>query len=133
MQILDLMLYYLALHFEDNKDKLKWSSSLERAIYALGIISVLWVFSIWEIIELITTKSIPFQSINPTIFVVVTIAMGLGITQFYSHIYIEKKRFVKISNPESMSSNNIRSRKILALGFGIFSFILPFAIFMIFT
>lgn len=133
MQILDLMLYYLALHFEDNKDKLKWSSSLERAIYALGIISVLWVFSIWEIIELITTKSIPFQSINPTIFVVVTIAMGLGITQFYSYIYIEKKRFVKISNPESMSSNNIRSGKILALGFGIFSFILPFAIFMIFT
>lgn len=133
MQILDLMLYYLALHFEDNKDKLKWSSSLERAIYALGIISVLWVFSIWEIIELITTKSIPFQSINPTIFVVITIAMGLGITQFYSYIYIEKKRFVKISNPESMSSNNIRSGKILALGFGIFSFILPFAIFMIFT
>jgi hypothetical protein len=127
------MLYYLALHFEDNKDRLKWSSPLERAIYAIGIISVLWIFSIWEIVELITTKSIPFQSINPTLFTVITIAIGLGIMQFYSYIYITKNRYMKISNSEFRSSINIRRGKILALGIGMFSFALPFAIFMIFT
>ncbi len=127
------MLYYLALHFEDYKDRLKWSSPLERAIYALGMISVLWIISIWEIVELITTKSIPFQSINSTLFTVITIGIGLGIMQFYSYIYITKKRYMKISNSEFRSSINIRRGKILALGFGMFSFILPFAIFMIFT
>jgi hypothetical protein len=41
MIILDFLFYYLTYCFEKNKDKLRWSSPLERTVYAVGIISMI--------------------------------------------------------------------------------------------
>jgi hypothetical protein len=70
MKIFDLLFYYLTIYFEEHKEKLKWSSPLERAIYVVGIVSILWICSIWEIIELILTRTIHFENIKEAPFVI---------------------------------------------------------------
>ena len=37
MIILDFFVYYLTIWFERNRDKLVWSSPLERACYVIGV------------------------------------------------------------------------------------------------
>jgi len=50
MIILDFLFYYLTYWFEKNKDKLRWSTPLERSAYAVGLISMVWIMCVEEIL-----------------------------------------------------------------------------------
>jgi hypothetical protein len=44
MIFLDFLIFYLTVWFEEHKEKLSWSTPIERAIYVVGIVTILWLF-----------------------------------------------------------------------------------------
>jgi O-antigen/teichoic acid export membrane protein len=133
MIIIDYLFYYLTTHFTNYKEKLSWSTPLERTIYAVGIVTMFWMVSIWEMVELILTKTIPWNNLKPTHFAIIGAVLGFGIMQIYQYIYVKRRRFEKRVLPKFEQNNNEKKGIVLSILFGVFSFILPWSIFMIFT
>jgi hypothetical protein len=127
MIILDFLVYYFAKYYEGRQEKLSWSTPLERAIYVVGILTILWLLVIEEIICFFVLKTT--LKIFPIFFGGIA---GLLIMQVYSYIYVKKNRFDLL---ELRFEPRISKRRgvTLAILFGFFSFCLPYAIFMIFT
>ena len=129
MFILDFLIYYLTLWFTERQEKLRWSTPLERAIYAVGIASILWIFVLEELICFFVLKT--SLKIAP---IIVVIVIGLIIMQAYSYIYIKRKRYKLINNSASERfKTGDKTGKVLSITFILLSFIIPYLTFMIFT
>ena len=129
MKVLDFLFYYLTLWFEEHKQNLKWSTPLERAIYVLGIITICWIISFNEIIQMFFFKE-TIKSISTILIIVI----GLGIMELYKYIYITKKRYELIVLPlHQYSYGKNKIGKISSIFFVFFSMMLPYFIFMIFS
>jgi hypothetical protein len=131
MIILDFLFYYLTLYYTEHKDRLIWSTPLEWTTYVVGTITLLWIISICEAVELLIIKTLKFPPELP--FLVTGVIIALAIMQFYKYIYFTRDRLKFIHSTDFKSLRSIKSGKSLAIGFVVFSFIIPFAIFMVFT
>lgn len=101
MRIIDFFFLYLARWFTKNKQKLVWSTALERAAYALAIINVFWFFAVWQILEsFILKRELPkLPEIPSTIAVICLIFI-------YQYIYITRNRY------DYLNSSDFRQFKI---------------------
>jgi len=129
MIILDFLFYYLTIWFEQNKNNLKWSTPIERTVYAVSLITGLWIISVYELFEICIEKSFTLKHV-PLIPGVIII---LCIMQVYKYIYITKNRYSLVTTLIFEGSNGVKSRKIFAIIFVLFSFIFPYLLFMIFS
>lgn len=129
MRQLDFLFYYFTDWFTKNRDKLSWSSPIERTVYAMGIFTMFWLVSIGELIQVLLGKQVDFN-ISLVPFVVV----GLLIMQLYKYIYITKDRYNFILSTDYKAFNTSENTGIIiAIIFAFFSTILPFATFAIFS
>ncbi|MDN3659092.1 hypothetical protein QWZ08_25835 [Ferruginibacter paludis] len=78
MAILDFLIFHLTYWFNKNKDKLKWSTPLERAIYAMGSANMMFLTGVNELIgfTILRDKDVHIGSIW-------FILLGLGTMQVY--------------------------------------------------
>jgi hypothetical protein len=129
MRILDFLFYYFTLWFTQNKQKLVWSTPLERAAYAITIFTIFWIITIWEI----SVFTLPqFKNFNITA-IPLAIA-GFCVLFLYRYIYINRNRYELITSP------NYRKFKIsdkngilIAIIFGLTSAVIPFVLAVIFS
>ncbi|WP_419701273.1 hypothetical protein [Mucilaginibacter sp. NFX135] len=88
MIILDFLFYYLTYWFDNNKDKLSWSTPLQRSSYALGLGTIALIYSITQIIEITKSNNTDFHFPK-----LLFLLLGLGIMWLYDYIYIKKNRY----------------------------------------
>ncbi len=128
MLFFDFLIYNLTNWYTSHRSGLKWSTPLERAIYVAGIITVLWLFDFWLIINTFLLKNDTLKgSILP--FVI----LGLGVMLSLQYIYKKKGRLELINRasnqPFNISDNvgQIFSISLLFLPLIIFGFLLLLA------
>jgi hypothetical protein len=129
MRMLDFLFYYLTLWFTQNKQKLIWSTPLQRAAYAITIVTIFWILTIWETLVFVLPL---FKNFNITA-IPLTIT-GICVLLFYQYIYINRNRYELITSP------NYRKFKIsdkngilISIIFGLTSAIIPFVLAVIFS
>jgi hypothetical protein len=129
MRILDFLFYYFTLWFTQNKQKLTWSTPLERAAYAVTIFTIFWIATIWEI----SLFALPqFKNYNVT--AIPLFIAGICVLLLYQYIYINRNRYELITSP------NYRKFKIsdkngilIVITFGLMSAIIPFVLAALFS
>lgn len=92
MIILDFLFYYLTYWFDNNKDKLSWSTPLQRSSYALGLGTIALIYSITQIIEITKSNNTNFHFPK-----LLFLLLGLSIMWLYDYIYIKKNRYGAIT------------------------------------
>jgi hypothetical protein len=127
MIILDFLVYYLTKYYEGRPKLLSWSTPIERAIYVVGLITILWLLVTEEVICFFVLKTT--LKIFP---IVLGGIVGLLIMQIYTYIYVKKCRYDLLAERFEFTMSE-RNGVLLAIVFTFFSFCMPYAIFMIFT
>jgi hypothetical protein len=102
MIIFDFLIYNLTNWYTTHRNGLKWSTStpLERAIYVAGIITMLWLFDFWLIINTFLLKNLTLKG-SAIPFVV----LGLGVMQLFQYIYKKRGRFERLNQAENKPFN----------------------------
>ena len=129
MKGLDFLFYYFTYWFTENKDKLSWSSPIERSVYAIGLFTMFWLISIGEVIQFLMSKEVKFDySLLPFLII------GLAIMQIYKYAYITKRRYESIiSSKHSLFNISNDTGATMVIIFAFFSTLLPFVLFMVFN
>jgi hypothetical protein len=128
MIVLDFLFYYLTYWFEKHKDKLKWSTPLERAVYAVGLMSTLWIYSFGEILRY-TVKGFDYK-----FSMIIYILIGLGIMQLYKYIYIIKSRYqLLVSRKTNPGNVSIKIGTTISIIVMFISVLLPLIVLLIFV
>jgi len=125
--ILDFLFYYLTYWFEKNKDKLSWSTPLQRSSYAIGLATIALIFSVTQILGFTIYKNNDFHF--PKLLFVL---LGLGIMWLYDYVYIKRDRYQQIY---SKYNNTINKGAGIIIAFALIAiFILsPFIVITIFV
>lgn len=118
MFIIDYLIYFLTCWFEENNDKLKWSTPLQRACYALGMATICLFGAVCIIVISKSTKSLS------DIDFICSVLVGLVIISIYNFIYIKMNRYNLILISRFRNYNKKRGMT-LSLVFVAFSFLLP--------
>ena len=92
MIVLDFLFYYMTYWFDKNKDKLSWSTPIQRSTYAIGLMTMGLLYSINECFELGKNKSLQFH-----IPWFVYLICALAVMKLYDYIYITKDRYQRIT------------------------------------
>jgi len=92
MIVLDFLFYYLTYWFDKNKDKLSWSTPIQRSTYAIGLMTMGVLYSINECFELGKDKSLQIH-IPWFVYLICTLA----VMKLYDYIYITKNRYERIT------------------------------------
>jgi hypothetical protein len=131
MIVLDFLFYYLTFWFNKNKDKLSWSTPIQRSTYVVGLMTMGLLFSINEFFELKHIAIVQFH-ISKLFFVL----GALATMKLYDYIYISNNRYEKIFTviPQkfSISDDTGATICIIIAGFCILSpfivstFLIPF-------
>jgi hypothetical protein len=100
MIIFDFLIYNLTNWYTTHRNGLKWSSPLERAIYVAGIITVLWLFDFWLIINTFLLKNDTLKG-SAIPFVI----LGLGVMQIFQYIYKKNGRFERLNQAPNKPFN----------------------------
>jgi hypothetical protein len=125
MIILDFIFYYLALYFTKRPQTLSWSTPVERAGYALALITTSWLIAIVILIQLYIIKDSKITSSFMYFFV----PIALFLMWIYQYTYVTKSRYSRLTSAKStitgLSDNlGITLAWLILLG----SFALPFII-----
>ena len=115
------MMYYLTDWYESFNRKPEWSTTIERATYALGIVLTFWFISIWEICLSIIGKN--FKEV-PVIPFAVCAMFFIAVLHYY---YIHKKRYESILE-KFQNRGNAKFNRFLVLSISIGSLALPYLI-----
>jgi hypothetical protein len=131
MILLDFMFYYFNYWFDQRRYLLSWSSSKERASYALGLASMAVLAALAELLAYTVLKHTRFGSASYLLVLV-----GLGLVAVYDFIYIKKGRCDAI-NPASRFSvvKNVSEVNRAKIAIAIFAlcFLSPLIVLMIFV
>jgi len=92
MIVLDFLFYYMTYWFDKNKDKLSWSTPIQRSTYAIGLMTMGLIYSINECFELGKNKSLQFH-----IPWFVYLICALAVMKLYDYIYNTKNRYQRIT------------------------------------
>lgn len=124
MRVLDFLFYYITIWFTNNKQKLAWSTPLERAAYAVTILTLFWIFTFWQLIEFFILKNEYFTIPKIPLFIT-----GILILLLYQYIYINRNRYEVINSSNSQQFKMSDKNGILIVFiFALLSAILPFAL-----
>jgi hypothetical protein len=100
MIIFDFLIYNLTTWYTTRRSGLKWSTPLERATYVAGIITMLWLFDFWLLVntfllenDTLKGSAIPF------------VILGLCVMQLFQYIYIKKGRLERINQSQKKPFN----------------------------
>jgi len=85
MIILDFLIYNLTVWYDNHRNRLTWSTPLERASYVVGMVTLMWAFSVCEIIYIFNHKTVVLSFQLP--FAII----GFVSILLYKYIYIKKK------------------------------------------
>jgi hypothetical protein len=128
MIILDFLFYYLTYWFEKNRDKLTWSTPIERSSYIIGLATTTFLVAIAEIFAFTIFKNSEFP-IPKFIFV----GVGLGIMYLYDFLYIKKERFATISEEDKIKTKNPQTGIVITMTILLIAILLPAIIFICFV
>jgi len=129
MIILDFLIFNLTAWYDGHRNRLTWSTPLERACYVVGMVTSLWVFSICEIYDIFIHKVVVFNyQLLPFV------AAGFGSTQLYKYIYRNKGRYERLvaagTKPFNIATN---LGIVLSIVFIFVSFLVTCGLVIIFT
>jgi hypothetical protein len=128
MIIFDFLIYNLTNWYTIHRDRLKWSTPLEKAIYVVGIISMLWFFDFWIIINTFLLKNDTLKG-SSIPFVISFVILGLVIMQIFQYIYSKKGRLERLNQAPNKPFNvGDNVGQVFSIGF----FFLPLIILGIF-
>jgi len=119
--MIDFMMYYLTDWYKSFNRKPDWSTTIERATYALGIVLTFWFISIWEIYLSIIGENFKEVPFIPT---AVCAMFFMAILHYY---YIHTKRYESISK-KFQNRGNAKFKRFLVLLISIGSLALPYLI-----
>jgi len=126
MILLDFIIYYLTLYFTNRPKTVSWTSPVERAIYALSLITTSWILAIQFFI--IIHFGIDIESRALWIYVLI----ALGLMWLYKYIYITKSRLKLISSLPVRLKKNLKLNDIQCVVLSwlilLISFALPFVV-----
>ncbi len=129
MIILDFLYYFLSHWFEIHRERLKWSTPVQRASYAIGIGTLGFLYSVLLIVQLTIDK---YRSLHVPTWILVLLI--LGIIQLYDYVYITKDRYGYITSEKFSKFNNIDKTRgtIISISFILLMIALPITIAVIF-
>ena len=129
MILLDFLILNLAAWYGSHRNRLKWSTPLERACYVVGMITLLWIFSICELYDIFKYKSIVFNyQLLPFA------AAGFCSNLIYLYIYKSKGRYQRLVESGIKPFNiSTKSGIVVSIIFIIVSFLITCGIVMVFT
>lgn len=104
MIIFDFLIYNLTNWYTTHRNGLKWSTPLERAIYVVGIITMLWLFDFWIIINTFLLKNDTLKGSSMP-FVISFVILGLVIMQIFQYIYNKKGRLERLNQAPNKPFN----------------------------
>jgi hypothetical protein len=107
---------------------LKWSSSIERASYVIGLATTTFLAAVAEILAFTFYKNSNFP-IPKIIF----LGVGLGVMYLYDYIYIKKERYNSIIANNNFDSKDYKNGVIISWVTIVVCVFLPFIIYMFFV
>lgn len=126
MNILDFLVYYTKLWYDDRKENLKWSSPIEKAIYFISLSTVFFLIAILEVIEYFV-----YHNDNIHLPLLPGVIFTFFISYIYKHVYIKKGRLNMILTTSKKSNFSDSTGKLLSLIILFIAFMLPFFILFI--
>lgn len=131
MIIFDFLIYYLTYWFEQNRDKLKWSTPLQRASYAIGLASTCVLLGLTELYQFVILKEEFAKGLTKFFFVF----FGLGGMQLLDFIYNSKGRYSFITSQNFKKFDNINRNFgiTISIVFLFISVLIPLLVFMTFV
>jgi hypothetical protein len=129
MIILDFLIYYLTAWFEENRDKLKGSSPVERACYAMALASGMFLFSMTIFVQFKVLKEVHYHFPK-----IILLFFGIGFVVLYQYIYVTRNRILSI-NPKKflfVKKFSDRNRMILSIVLFFILFVSPFIAMVLF-
>jgi fatty acid desaturase len=117
MIIIDFLVFNLTNWYKDHPDRLKWSTAVGRATYVVGLITIMWIFNFWMIINVILHPTVTFG------FGSIPLAVaGIASMQFYKYIYESKGRYERMCSAANTPLNvSDKVGQALSIGFTFFS------------
>jgi hypothetical protein len=115
MKVLDFQFYYLTVWFEKTRDKLKWSTPIERTCYAMGLGTVSLFFGVY-----ILAQYTIFRSLKIGITWIFLLVIGFGSILAYRYIYIKQERLQTIQPSNFLLLKNMSEQNRMKLAMGIF-------------
>jgi len=117
MIILDFLVFNLTNWYNNHRDRLVWSTPVGRASYIVGLITIMWMFSLWIIANIIFHKTITF-GYGTLPFVVI----GVAVMYLCQFVYEKKGRYEKIAGSENKPFRiNDKAAQVLSIVFTFFS------------
>jgi len=93
MIIFDFLVFNLTNWYNDHQDRLMWSTAVGRATYLVGLITIMWIFNFWIIINIILHRTVTFG-----IGCIPLAVAGIASMQCYKYIYESKGRYERLCN-----------------------------------
>ena len=129
MNIIDFLIFNLTNWFDAHRNRLKWSTPLQRATYIIGIVTMLWVFNFWIIISYFFHKTAIFKPAY-----IVLLIVGIGTMQLYRYIYINRGRYERLNQANTKPFNaSERVGQVLSIIIVFFSLIALFILIVLFA
>lgn len=95
MIIFDFLIYNLNNWYTAHRSGLQWSNPLERAVYAAGMITMLWLFDFYLIIKTSLLKN-DVSKVSEIPFLILFVVLGLSVMQLFQYIYGKKGRLKRL-------------------------------------
>ncbi len=127
MKVSDFLIYYL-MKFYGRKKKggLLWGAPLRRAVFTVGMILTLNLFSLAEIVFFITTRK---NLIDTKICQIAVLILALLVIQVVRYIYMTRNRYeILISSGEIFFNLSNATGYFVLISVTLFSAIIPFVI-----
>jgi hypothetical protein len=124
MRILDFLCYYLNSIYIKRKQNLFFNSPLSRTIYSITMVTLFWLFSLYQIIIFCFDNNLyAYPALIPTLIAFILFS------QLYKYIYQTRNRYKFITSPSypSFKISNSAGVSIVVI-FIMSSLILPFLI-----
>lgn len=94
MIVIDFVVYFLTSFFEKNPQKLIWSTPIQKSCYLAGLATMGYIVFVIELLKFTVMKTMPLTYVTKY----TAIIAALVIVQFYTFLYLKKKRYELISN-----------------------------------
>lgn len=130
MRIIDFLVFYYTLYFDRNKKLHSWSTPLQRANYAVGIVLEIWLMILGEVFEFVAKRN---DSVSYTTGMLFILSI-LFFMYILDYIYDKKGRYLHITSSQYKKFKVSNSTGIIiSIVFLFFSSITFFALMILFN
>ena len=122
--MIDFLVFYLTKWFTKRQKNLSTSSPLEQGLYALTICSILWFFTLWQIVFYFLSRT-HYHSIPLYMLLI----WGIFVYLCLNSVYIKFGRYDFVVNKFSRKKNISETNyNLIIICFALISTLLPFFI-----